>query len=174
MKKSIIKFLMKVYLKMRKGWDPLTVPSKIRDEFNIKMNDFSKRINSMPYKSDPLKGLLDNTADPNTFFDNKEHNRDCDDFQRMWSWWGVFNGYKAKEYVICDPTTVRTAFQTMHVIGTLEKDGKFYLTNYRPSGPFDSEKKALEQMAKYHTYKDDRVIVYYREITMNEGIIDIS
>ena len=171
MRKAIIRFLMKVYLKIRKHWDPLIIPNKIRYEFEVEMQPFTKRINALPYKSDYMGGLLDNTSDPNTFFDSKEHERDCDDFQRMWSWWGVLNEYSAKEYVICNPSSIRNAFQTMHVIGTLEKDGKFYLTNYYPSGPFDTEEQALEYMNHYLSYSGDRVIVFYRDIKFEDGVI---
>lgn len=171
MRKAIIRFFMKIYLKARKHWDPLIIPNKIRDEFNVDSSDFARRINAPPYKSDHLGGLIDNTSDPNTFFDAKEHERDCDDYQRMWSWWGVFNGYNVKEFVICNPTTIRGAFQTMHVIGVLEKEGRFFLTNYYMLGPFTSEDEALGYMEHFLSYKGDRTVVFYRDIKLADGII---
>ena len=167
MKKKIIKLLMKVYLSLRKLWDPLKRPSKVLDEYKRDMLDFSKRINSFEYKYDPLKGLIDHTADPNLFFDDtRESGRDCDDFQRQWSWWGVYNGYKAYEYVICEPTTIKNAFSTMHVIGTLYKEDnkKWFLTNYRSYGPFVTEEEALNYMTVFKDYTEDCVIVKYREV----------
>ena len=164
---KITRFLMKAYLTLRKLWDPLTKPTKVENEYNCSMDQFSKRINSFEYKPDPLNGLLDHTADPNKFFDNtRESGRDCDDFQRQWSWWGKYNGYKSYEYVICDPSTIKKAFSTMHVIGTLqdEKTGHWFLTNYKSYGPFVLEEDALLYMANFPSYSENRTIVKYREV----------
>lgn len=166
---KIIRFLMKVYLRCRKWWDPIIIPTKTKDNYKCNMQTFFKRVNALPYKQDPLKGLLDHTADPDTFFDDKESGRDCDDWARVASWWGVFHDYKAKEWVICDPSSIKRAFQTMHVITTLEKDGKFWLINYQPQGPFESEELTLDYMKWYPSYKDNRTIVFYREIRLEDG-----
>ena len=37
MRKAIVRFLMKVYLKIRKHWDPLIIPNKIRYEFEVEL-----------------------------------------------------------------------------------------------------------------------------------------
>lgn len=167
MNKKIVKALMKGYLTLRKLWDPLKEPVKVADEYHRSGSEFSDRINSFEYKADPLGGLFDHTADPNKFFDNtRESGRDCDDFQRQWSWWGRYNGYKAYEYVICDPTTIKTAFSTMHVIGALqdERTRMWYLTNYNIYGPFVTEEDALGYMRNFESYEKDTVIVKYREV----------
>lgn len=169
MLKAIIRFLMKIYLRLRKLWDPIIIPTKTRDNYKCNMQTFFKRINMLPYKADPLKGLLDHTADPDTFFDDKESGRDCDDWARVASWWGVFHDYKAKEWVICDPSSIRKAFNTMHVITTLSKEDKYYLINYKPQGPFESEEEALNYMQTYLSFQDNRVIVFYREIKLEDG-----
>lgn len=169
MKKAIVSFLMKVYLRLRRLWDPIIIPTKTRENYKCNMQTFFKRINLLPYKADPLRGLLDHTADPDTFFDEKESGRDCDDWARVASWWGVFHGYKAKEWVICNPKTIRNAFSTMHVITTYEKDGRFWLINYMYQGPFGSEQEALDYMANYKSYADGNVTVFYREIRLEDG-----
>ena len=158
---------MKMYLTLRKLWDPLKEPTKVREEYNCSKTAFSKRINSFKYKADPLGGLLDHTADPNKFFDDtRESGRDCDDFQRQWSWWGRYNGYKACEYVVCEPTTIKNAFSTMHVIGTLqdEKTKDWYLTNYKIYGPFATEEDALRYITNFQSYTENCIIVKYREV----------
>lgn len=113
---------------------------------------------------DPINGLMDNTYDPNKFYEDRNHDRDCDDFQRQWSWYGVYNGYTSKEYVICNPESIKKAFGTMHVIGTLEKENKFWLTNYDLYGPFETEEKALDYMKYFPSYKTDRVVAFYRDV----------
>lgn len=171
MRKAIIRFLMKVYLKIRKHWDPLIIPNKIRYEFEVEMQPFTKRINGVPHDCDRLTGFLDRPIDPNEFFNAKDAKLGCDDFQRLWSWWGVFHHYDVKEYVICNPSSIRNAFQTMHMIGVLEKDGEFYLTHYFPSGPFPTEEAAIEQMKRYLYYADDRLSIFYRDIKFEDGVI---
>lgn len=158
---------MKAYLKLRKLWDPLRRPYKIIKEYDCTSQEFQKKINSFEYEPDPLGGLFDYTADPNKFFDDsKESGRDCDDFQRQWSWWGVYNGYESTEYVICDPTSIKTAFGTMHVIGVLKnkQTGKYFLTNYYMYGPFESEEDSLDYMKYFSSYEEDRVWVKYRNV----------
>jgi len=167
MNKSIVKALMKGYLTLRKLWDPKKKPLKVREEYNLSAEKFQDKINSFEYKADPLGGLFDHTADPNKFFDNtKESGRDCDDFQRQWSWWGVYNGYESYEHVICDPSSIKTAFSTMHVIGTLKskETSKWFLTNYYIYGPFETEDDALEYMRNFKSYRKNRVTVKYRRI----------
>jgi len=167
MNKKLVKALMKGYLTLRKLWDPLKKPDKVLNEYECSSSKFQEKILSFDYKADPLSGLFDHTADPNNFFDNtKKSGRDCDDFQRQWSWWGVYNGYESVEYVICDPTNIKTAFGTMHVIGVLRnKDtDRFFLTNYNMYGPFESEEKVLDYMQYFPSYEKDRVWVKYRKV----------
>lgn len=160
---------MKAYLNLRKIWDPLRKPNKVMKEYECSSSRFQDRINSFEYKADPLSGLFDHTADPNKFFDNtRESGRDCDDFQRQWSWWGVYNGYESTEYIICDPTTLKSAFSTMHVIGVLrnKETGRFFLTNYNMYGPFEDEEKALDYMRYFPSYMKDKLWVRYRKVKL--------
>lgn len=169
MNKAFVSIIMKGYLALRKLWDPIIEPVKVREEYNRSSFDFQKRILSFEYKADPLGGLFDHTADPNLFFDNtKESGRDCDDFQRQWSWWGIYNGYEPTEYVICDPSTLKSTFSTMHVIGVLKdkESNKYFLTNYRMYGPFGSEDEALDYMKNFKDYTENRLTVKYREIKL--------
>lgn len=164
-RKKRIALLMNVYLKAVNAFRPVKFPSINSEKYKLSEKAFSEEINRMEYKADKLGGLIDSVADPDTFFDDsKTFGRDCDDFQRQWSIFGTRNGYVAKEYVVCDPTTFLSAFQTMHVIGTLSKNNKFWLTNYEMYGPFDSEEDALSYMSKFNTYSKNKCIVFSREI----------
>lgn len=155
---------MRFYLSLRKLWDPIIVPKDL-SIYKVSAGEFSKAINAMEYKQDKINGLIDRTDDPNTFFDeSKTSDRDCDDFQRSWSIWGVVNNCKATEWVICSNTSVFNAINTMHVIGTLEQDGKYWLTNYEMYGPFNSEEEALNYMKLWSSYAEETVIVKYRDI----------
>lgn len=164
MKETTLKKLMKFYLSLRKLWDPIIVPKDL-SIYRVSAEEFSKTINAMEYKQDKINGLIDRTDDPNTFFDkNKVSDRDCDDFQRQHSIWGVVNGYVAKEWVVCSNTSVLNAINTMHVIGTLEKENQYWLTNYGYYGSFNSEEEALNYMKMWSSYERETVIVPYREI----------
>lgn len=132
--------------------------------YHLDMYKFSEEVNKMPYKADPLGGLIDNVADPETFFDEKDESRDCDDWARQWSIWGINNGYKAYEYVVWNPTNIVKTFSTMHVITILEKEDKFYLMNYVPYGPFSSVEKCMEYMRYFPSYKDNMDFTFSREI----------
>ena len=164
MKEDTLKKLMKIYLTLRKFWDPIIVPKDL-SPYRVSAEEFSRAINAMEYKQDKINGLIDRTDDPNTFFDEtKESDRDCDDFQRQYSIWGVVNNCKATEWVVCSNTSVLNAINTMHVIGTLEQGGKYWLTNYEMYGPFNSEEEALDYMKWFPSYMEERVIVKYRDI----------
>ena len=56
--------LLKLYAKIRKCMNPVKMPISTEWEIykNLSMSAFSKRINSFPYKSDPVGGLFDHTA----------------------------------------------------------------------------------------------------------------
>lgn len=58
MNKRVVKALMKGYLTLRKLWDPLKEPLKVRDEYDRTSHEFQERINSFEYKADPLQGFL--------------------------------------------------------------------------------------------------------------------
>ena len=138
------------------------------DLYKKSMSDFSAEINKMPYKADPIGGLIDNVADPETFFDDKSSNRDCDDWARQWSIWGVNNGYTATEFVVWNPSSLVKTFSTMHVVTILEKDDDFWLMNYYPYGPYDSMEDCLSYLSLFPSYKDGFDYVFSRVITPKE------
>lgn len=161
---------MKVYLKTVNLFRKIHYPVKYREYYKLSMLNFSDLINSYEYKADPLNGLFDYVAEPDEFFNkDRKEGRDCDDFQRQWSLWGVYNDYVAKEYIICNPSSIKKAFSTMHVIGTLYRDKRYYLSNYTIHGPWKTEEEALDYMKHYPSYKDDRLIVFSREIPKEKG-----
>lgn len=164
--KSFVKTGTKIYLQLRKLWDKIPEPTEEFRNLCMSMDfrEFVDYVNTMEYQYDPLHGLLDNTYDYNKFFENRTESKDCDDFCRVVMAWGSLNGYEAKEYVVCSCTSLLKSFETFHVIGTLHKDGKYYLSNYDLYGPFDTEQEALDLMSCWETYRDERITVFYREI----------
>ena len=169
MKASSIKKLIRIYLKLtRKLTRDLKLPSnKTRNYFDLSMIEFSKLINSFEYRMDPLKGAIDYIAHPDSFFDkSKKQGRDCDDWSRMWTLWGLYHGYRAYEYVVCDPSSLKTAFNTMHCITVLERKDKFYLMNYKYYGPFSTIEAALNKLKTWPSYSQNLLIVQDRELTL--------
>lgn len=165
-RKAFVRLGMKVYLTLRKLWDKVPEPT---DEFReiCMSNDFrqfSDLINQQEYQYDPLHGLLDNTYDYNKFFEERGFGKDCDDWARAWAVWGSLNGYGAKEWVTCSCTSIMNALNTMHVITTISKNGRYYLCNYDIYGPYNSEEEALEVLGCWETHRVDRITEFYRRI----------
>lgn len=161
-KRNHIKIGVQIYLFIVNLFRVVRVLDK--EVYKLSMKEFSDEINRMPYKADPLGGLIDNVADPETFFDDKDSGRDCDDWARQWSIWGVNNGYKAYEYVVWNPSSLMKAFNTMHVITILKKEDECYLMNYTPYGPFSDEECCIDFMKRFKSYVDDMDYTLSREI----------
>lgn len=126
-------FLLNVYAKLRGILNPIKL-SKEHEEWdrymNMKMMEFSSTINSFPYKSDKLGGLVDRTESFEHFIDvNVKSDRDCDDYARMWSFWGISNGYKIYEVIV---TTRKHLFKDSHVVTILANAKGFAMMNYKP------------------------------------------
>ena len=168
MNHNFVKGLITLYLRIAKHFNrKLILPNKSLGYFNLPMIDFSNLINKYPYKSDPLGGAWDYIDKPDEFFnEGKTSGRDCDDWARMWSLWGVYHKYRAYEYVICDASSLKTIFKTMHCFTLLEKDNKCYLLNYRQYGPYRSKEKAIEALIEGWGYSNNSVVVLDREITL--------
>lgn len=141
------------YIKLRNELNPFQKPNfTIWDKYiNMDMATFSETINKLPYRWDRLHGLVDKTDDIDTFFDKKEHNRDCDDFARAWQTWGVYNDFHTQEIIV---TTKEHIATKAHVIAIIDKEDKFYLCNYKVYGAFKSFDKALDYMHRFPSYKD--------------------
>ena len=160
----IVKALMKVYVFLFIKTRRIKWPVESRDEYDCDMQTFKKKIMEFPYKSDPLGGFIDYVAEPDDFWKkDRTYGRDCDDWARMWSIWGVYHGFIATEWIVCNP---KKLFKTMHVITVLEKNGEWYLMNYYAYGPFSSEKDALNMMERFSEYKGN--IISVRSVTLQE------
>ena len=168
MRVETTKKLISLYLKVARYFGRrLRLPKKYRGYFDMSMHDFSDLINEYDYKQDPLSGLFDYISSPDKFFNpDKKFGRDCDDWSRLWSLWGLYNGYKAYEYVVCDPSSIKKTFATLHCVTVLEKEGKYYLMNYHPYGPAASKEEALKVLEKVEIYSKNLLIVLDREITL--------
>ena len=118
----------------------------------LSMLEFSKEINLLPYKSDPLWGLIDYTSDMNKFFDTgRTHSRDCDCFARAWCVWAKSNGYSFQEYIV---TTEHNIILDSHVVAVIHVAGAYYLCNYESYGPYTTEYDALDSIRNWERYKD--------------------
>lgn len=147
----MVKFIMKIYAWIRRKLNPLVLPVAecwFTTYSKMEMHQYSTFINSFPYKSDKLGGLIDRTETFEHFIDRTvETDRDCDDWARMWSFWGIYNGYTAYEYIVLNKWH---PFKTAHMVTILEKDGKFTLCNYRPYEEADSIEDALEILKRIY------------------------
>jgi len=94
---------------------------------------------------------LDNTANIDTFFKEKDYGRDCDDYARAWLTWGVANGFDCQEVIV---TTKKHLAESAHVICILSKENKYWLCNYEYYGSFDTFDDALDYMKQFPSYKD--------------------
>lgn len=169
MKKFIVKTLLKFYLKFIRPKFSKIVYGLVSKDFSEKnkkweeykllgMSDFEELVNSYEYKYDPFQGAIDfsfDENDPGYFFSDKAVSRDCDDFARIWSLWGVVNDFKTTEVVVLN---YLNPFKTAHVVTVLEKDNKFYLANYKISGPFNTFKEAVKGVTAWDSYDLDNLI----------------
>lgn len=164
---KLIKALMKAYLRIVNLFRKVVYPKDSKFYFEMSKDNFEKEINKFEYKADPIGGLIDYVDTPDHFFNpEKKSGRDCDDWARMWSLWGTYHGYQAREFVVCDPSSIKRAFNTMHVITVLKslKYNKYFLCNYQMYGPFSTEEMALDYLKNWVSYQDNRLVVFSREI----------
>lgn len=155
------RFFLNLYSKIRRRLNKVKLPvSKEWEVYkNMSIYEFSKKINSFPYKADLGAGLFDYTASFEHFIDPKvKIGRDCDDFARMWTLWGAYNGYVAHEIILTNP---KHFFKDSHVITILEKDGKYILCNYKNYPETDSFIKAIDRMRDWGYYKNGYMYTQY-------------
>jgi hypothetical protein len=94
--------------------------------------DASRVINSMGYRYDHFRGLIDATIPfkyAEYFFSPLKFGRDCDDFARMWTIWGEKHGYKATEVAVTDK-----CFKKAHMFTVLAKGDEYVLCDYTVQG----------------------------------------
>lgn len=151
-----MKTLLKIYSKLRRLFDWPNFKQLPEELRKLDIDSYSKYINQFEYKYDLFGGLFDHTASIKHFLKSVKHNRDCDDWARMWSAWGYWNEFKSHEYIL---TQRKHFFTKSHFITLLEKEGKWYLCNYRYKGFYNSEEEALNSLGydiivKYRTFEN--------------------
>ena len=160
------KIFVKIYAWFRGLFDKKKpIKDEKLEEFFIEsdMKEFSDKINSFEYKSDAIGGLIDVTRSPEHFFDETiTVGRDCDDWARMWSYWGNYHGYRAFEYILVNPSAV---FSTAHIITVLKNGTEIILCNYRPiKSGFKTVEEAVEYMKEAWPTKYEKLCyVKYKE-----------
>ena len=146
------KWLLNLYAKLRVKLNPIRL-EKDNPEWDKYMSssisEFSSKINKFPYKSDKLGGLIDRTESFSHFIDpNVKSDRDCDDFARMWTMWGICNGYRATEVIV---TSKKHFFKDSHVVTILYKNGRHILCNYKVYASKNSLVEALDYLKSWGT-----------------------
>lgn len=114
----------------------------------LPMEEFSGKINSYRYLPDWWSGLWDNTLQESDFFflEDRNYNRDCDDFAQMWYWWALNNGYEACLIVLSN------GWRMGHKTCIFVKDGRYYLADYVIVDHYDSIGQAMFAFVKYFGY----------------------
>jgi len=160
----MVKDIFEAYVKNRNALNPFrdSKTDEWQTAYVISMSEFSNLLKTVPYKSDPLFGIIDYTGNMDIFFEPRTIGRDCDAFARAWVLWGVHNGYNAYEMIV---TTTVHPFVDAHVVTILSKDNNFYLCNYEAFGPFTSFDNALNDLKRWERYADGFISAYgvYKE-----------
>ena len=103
------------------------LPHKWHRVKNYHERDYEALLNKFPYKHDFWFADF-SPEEPDFFFLPRKHNRDCDDWARMWAWWAVDKGYKTWVVMIWD---VKGFFPTKgHKFCVYQKDGLYVLADY--------------------------------------------
>lgn len=126
------------------------------------MAEASEILNSKVWRSDYLWGLIDATVPPkyaHSFFSDLKAGRDCDDYERLWSLWGIAHGYVVQEWLVTS-SLKGEFFRRAHMVTTLSKYGEHWLMDYRPFGPHNVLSKALGDLSK--RYADSYIAVEYK------------
>lgn len=126
------------------------------------MESAENMLNSVGYKSDIGRGLVDASVPPKyayTFFADLKHGRDCDDFARLWSLWGEAHDFEAREWIV---TSAKKGefFKRAHMVTTLSKYGEHYLMDYSPFGPHNVLADALGELSR--RYPDGYILAEYK------------
>lgn len=132
------------YRSRRASTDQLNDAMAVYMEFiHSPMDEAERIIRNFAYKWDYFLGAIDASIPANMayqFFIPRRRGRDCDDFARLWSVWGVHNGYEAQEWI---HITYRKPIKLAHVVTTLTKDGQYWLCDRLTFGPYATMDEAL-------------------------------
>ncbi len=83
------------------------------------IDDAEKLLVAYPYRWEYLRGGIDASILVNKahrFFIETKRGRDCDDIARMWTVWGVYNGYNAREWIHDLRASVQERARDHHVV----------------------------------------------------------
>lgn len=106
------------------------------------MDDFSALLNGYEYRWQFGRGIVDwSPQQPDFFFVERDNNRDCAHWARMWLWWAKHNNLKAWEVVVIDGIRLTS----LHMATVIYDRGQFYLANYWIEGVYSSFEEAVEQ-----------------------------
>jgi hypothetical protein len=125
-------------------------------------NDFSRVLAEYDYRSDPVGGLFDfSPRDKNYFFHDKEIARDCDDWSRMWYWWGIENNYEEVYEISLVKTNPAIEFDGLkprlraHMVTVMKVDDKYQLFDYRPVA---QKEDSIDEVLKHNNVGYDKLV----------------
>ena len=102
---------------------------------------FSNMLAQYDYKPDFLWGILDfSPEEKNFFFLKRNHNRDCDNWSRMWFWWAEDKGYPVWEVCGIKGWKIWTA----HKLTIARVNEEYEVYNYTFRGSYSTFKQAVE------------------------------
>ena len=102
---------------------------------------FGAELMSYPYKSDFLWGILDHSPhEKNFFFLERRHNRDCDNWSRMWYWWAKYKCFPVWEICIMDGLKIWTA----HKLTITKINDKYAVFDYYYRNSYNTFEEAIK------------------------------
>lgn len=105
---------------------------------------FGEVLMEYPFRMDFGSGVLDfSPEEKDFFFLKREHNRDCDNWARMWFWWAEHHQYPVWEIAIIDGYDLRTA----HMITVFKDERGYHLCNYEIVGVYSSLEEAVMEFS---------------------------
>lgn len=172
-------FLFKFIVMLRRLFEPLTwrlfrvkkwqdLPNLMNwDELKLlNPTTFSQKINTLDYKWDPIKGLLDHSFPldcPEYFFKDLPSGRDCDDWARIWVCYYSYKKYEVEEWVV---TTKKHPFTSSHFVAVVKDINGYRLLNYsRSNNTYATAEEALDELSTWNSgeYKNEnRLQCLYR------------
>ena len=174
-----MKLLFKFIVKLRRIFEPLTwklfkvkkwknLPDLMNwEELKIlNPTTFSQQINTLEYKWDPIKGLLDHSFPldcPEYFFKDLPSGRDCDDWARIWVCYYLYKKYEVEEWIV---TSKKHPFTNSHFVAVVKDIKGYRLLNYsRSPNTYATVEEALDELNTWDgdTYKkENRLQCLYR------------
>lgn len=158
MKPRIAKAILWFYIRCIRSWlSPLWLSILTRrvqprtglwDDYQyLPPHEFAKKLKTVKYSGDPLKGVIDYTVtDPDLFFAPGIPSVDCDDHAYMWFLWSLRNCDESWLIVMMDGLSIRSS----HYFTVVRIGVNHYLCNYDwDSVPRLSLEGCIEQFKKH-------------------------